>query len=49
MVILIIILSILFIGFIIMLHQVLKSKDDVDLTVNLRKGEMNIKKKKNNE
>lgn len=48
MAILIITLSIiLFLGFTIMLHQVLKSKDDVDLTVNLKKGEMNLKKKKN--
>lgn len=35
-----------FLGFMAMLHQVLKSKDDVDLTVNLKRGEMNLKKRK---
>jgi hypothetical protein len=35
----------LFGGFIIMLRQVLKSNDDVDLTVNIKKGEMSVKKK----
>jgi hypothetical protein len=40
----IIIGCLLFGGFIIMLRQVLKSKDDVDLTVNIKRGEMNIKK-----
>jgi len=48
MALIIIIVSILlFVGFIIMLHQVLRSKDDVDLTVNIKKGEMNVKKKRN--
>lgn len=43
----IILSSLVFLGFIIMLRQVLKSNDDVDLTVNFKKGEMNVKKKKN--
>jgi|GEM_PF-5124347 len=34
-------------GFIVLLHQVLRSKDDVDLTVSFKKGEMNVTKKKN--
>ena len=36
----------LVLGLITMLHQVLKSKDDVDLKVNLKKGEMSVKKKR---
>ena len=45
---LIITLTILLVlGLIIMLHQVLKSKDDVDLKVNLKRGEMSVKKKRN--
>lgn len=47
MTILIILMILMFLGFIAMLYQVLKSNDDVDLTVNLKKGEMNLKKKKN--
>jgi hypothetical protein len=35
----------LFGGIIIMLRQVLKSNDDVDLTVNIKRGEMSVKKK----
>ena len=42
----IIVSTLLFAGFIVMLHQVLRSKDDVDLTVSIKKGEMNVKKKK---
>ena len=33
--------------FIVMLHQILKSNHDVDVTVNFKKGEMNVKKTKN--
>ena len=45
---LIIIFSILLIlGFYLLLRQVLKSSDDVEFSVNFRKGEMNVKKKKN--
>jgi len=42
----IVIVSILTIGFIIMIWQVLKSKDNVNLTVNLKKFEMNLRKTK---
>jgi hypothetical protein len=35
------------VALIIILHKVLKSDDDVDLTVNLKRGEMSVKKKKN--
>jgi hypothetical protein len=31
--------------FALMLHQILKSNHDVDLTVNFKKGEMSVKKK----
>lgn len=40
------ILGVFIVGFIIILYQVLKSKDDVELTMNVRKGEMSVKKKK---
>lgn len=37
----------LILGFYLLLRLVLKSNDDVDLSVNFKKGEMNVKKKKN--
>ena len=42
----IILLALVIIGLIIMLRQVLKSDGDINLTVSLRKGEMNVRKKK---
>jgi hypothetical protein len=39
-------LIIIAIVFIVMINQILKSKDNVDLTVNLKKGEMNLKKRR---
>jgi hypothetical protein len=36
----------MFLGSMGLLYQVLKSKDNVYLTINLKKGEMNVKKKK---
>jgi hypothetical protein len=41
-----IIIALLILGFYILLRQVLKSNDDIDLMVSIRKGEMNVKKKK---
>jgi hypothetical protein len=41
-----IIIALLILGFCILLRQVLKSNDDIDLMVSIRKGEMNVKKKK---
>jgi hypothetical protein len=42
----IIIVTIVTLGFIAFLWQVLYSKDDVDLKVNLKKFEMNLRKRK---
>lgn len=41
-----IIIALLILGFYILLRQVLKSNDDIDLMVSIKKGEMNVKKKK---
>lgn len=43
----IIVTLILFVvGLIILLYQILKSNDDVDFKVNIKKGEMSVKKKR---
>lgn len=39
-------IAIVVFGFVVFLWQVLKSKDDVDLDVNLKKFEMNLRKRK---
>ncbi len=42
----IITVTIVILGFVVFLWQVLKSKDDVDLKVNLKKFEMDLRKRK---
>ena len=42
----IITVTIVILGFVVFLWQVLKSKDDVDLRVNLKKFKMNLRKRK---
>lgn len=43
---LIIILTIVILGFIVIVQQVLGSEDDVDLKLNLKKFQMNLRKRK---